>query len=140
MEKTFYFTLKALFVLKIFKFLSWLFGHVKKSLIRGINFKIYDVTNWKTIYILTKISKSKGNQTMRFGQLVEYKMRNIFFFFLKYHTQNLVNDLFLDPFLKKQNWTYLWIDSLKSYIVRFYCMLSWRLSKYIETQVQTYLT
>ena len=28
MKNVFYFTLKALFVLKIFKFLSWLFGHV----------------------------------------------------------------------------------------------------------------
>ena len=31
MRNTFYFTLKALFVLKIFKFLSWLFGHVGKT-------------------------------------------------------------------------------------------------------------
>ena len=32
MKNTFYFTLKALFVLKIFKVLSWLFGHVEKRL------------------------------------------------------------------------------------------------------------
>ena len=32
MKNAFYFTLKALFVLKIFKFLSWLFGHVAKQL------------------------------------------------------------------------------------------------------------
>ena len=31
MKKIFYFILKALFVLKIFKFLSWLFGHVEKT-------------------------------------------------------------------------------------------------------------
>ena len=31
MKNAFYFTLKALFVLKIFKFLSWLFGHVEKT-------------------------------------------------------------------------------------------------------------
>ena len=30
MKNVFYFTLKALFVLKIFKFLSWPFGHVEK--------------------------------------------------------------------------------------------------------------
>ena len=30
MKNTFYFTLKALFVLKIFTFLSWIFGHVEK--------------------------------------------------------------------------------------------------------------
>ena len=31
MKNAFYFILKAIFVLKIFKFLSWLFGHVKKT-------------------------------------------------------------------------------------------------------------
>ena len=28
MKNAFYFTLKAFFILKVFKFLSWLFGHV----------------------------------------------------------------------------------------------------------------
>ena len=32
MKNSFYFTLKAIFILKIFKFLSSLFGHVKKQL------------------------------------------------------------------------------------------------------------
>ena len=32
--------------------------------------KIYDVTTWET--------KSKGNQTMKFGQLIKYNTRNIF--------------------------------------------------------------
>ena len=31
MKYVFYFILKAFFVLKIFKFLSWLFGHVEKT-------------------------------------------------------------------------------------------------------------
>ena len=30
------------------------------------------------IHILPDISRSKGNQTMKFGQLIEYNMRNIF--------------------------------------------------------------
>ena len=30
------------------------------------------------IHILPNISRSKGNQTMKFGQLIEYTMRNIF--------------------------------------------------------------
>ena len=34
---------------------------------------------------------------MKFGQLVEYNMRNIF---LENHTQNLVEKLFPGPFLK----------------------------------------
>ena len=31
-----------------------------------------------TIHTLLNISRSKGNQTMKFGQLVEFKMKNIF--------------------------------------------------------------
>ena len=30
------------------------------------------------IHILLNISQSKGNQTMKFGQLIEYNKRNIF--------------------------------------------------------------
>ena len=30
------------------------------------------------IHILPNISRSKGNQTMKFDQLIEYNMRNIF--------------------------------------------------------------
>ena len=48
MNNAFYFTLKALLVLKIFKFLSCLFGHVEKQLDQKdkVNFKINDVTAW----------------------------------------------------------------------------------------------
>ena len=31
-----------------------------------------------TIYILHNITRSKGNQTMKLSQLIEYNMRNIF--------------------------------------------------------------
>ena len=46
MKNAFHFHLKALFVLKIFKFLSWLFGHVKKrlDLKDPVNFEIHNVT------------------------------------------------------------------------------------------------
>ena len=58
-------------------------GHAGKRLDEKVkvNFKIHDITNWETnnyIYILSNISTSKANQTMKFGQLVEYNMRNIF--------------------------------------------------------------
>ena len=45
-----------------------------------VNFKIHDVTTWLTIaiHILPNISQSKGNQTMKFGQLIECNNRNIF--------------------------------------------------------------
>ena len=50
MKNAFYFRSKALFVLKIFKFLSWIFGHVVKRLDKKdkSNFKFYDVTTVTT--------------------------------------------------------------------------------------------
>ena len=56
------------------------------------------------IHILANISQRKGNQTMKFGQLIEYTKGKIFF--LKYYADNeagrlvLVPDLFL--FFKKK--------------------------------------
>ena len=58
--------------------------------------------------MLPNISRSKGNQKMKFGQLIEYNMKNIF---VKNHTQNVLEKLF--PDLKIQNWEYLWINSVK---------------------------
>ena len=52
------------------------------------------------IHILPYISRSKGNQTMKFGHLIEYIMRSIF---LKRPAQNVVEKIFPDPFLKNQN-------------------------------------
>ena len=47
---SFYFTIKTIFVLEIFKLLFWLFGHVGKRLDKKakVNFKIYEVTNLVT--------------------------------------------------------------------------------------------
>ena len=42
------------------------------------------------IYILPNISRSKGNQAMTFGQLIEYNVRN--FFFLKNVEANAVRN------------------------------------------------
>ena len=50
MKNYFYLFLKALFVLKIFKFCPDSFGHVRKRLDKKaqVGFKIYDVINWET--------------------------------------------------------------------------------------------
>ena len=84
MKNAFYFSLKALFILKIFKFLSQLFDHVEKNgLIRKIRLILKFMTSQPgkqaiTIHILPNISKSKDNQTMKFGKLIECNMRNSF--------------------------------------------------------------
>ena len=59
MENAFYFIFKALFVLEIFTFLSWVFGYVewrfdKKA---AIYFKIYDATDWTTNSYNTHITQ-----------------------------------------------------------------------------------
>ena len=48
MKNVFYFMLKALFVLEIFSFLSWLFGYVEKRFDKKaeVHSKIYDVPDW----------------------------------------------------------------------------------------------
>ena len=58
------------------------FGPVGKPLDEKtkFNFKIYDVRNWETNnckHMLYNILRSKGNYTMKFGQLIESNI-NIF--------------------------------------------------------------
>ena len=70
-----YFMLKTLLVLETFTILLWLFGYVEKWLDKKakVNFKIYESeTEQKiiTIHILLNISRTKGNQTMKYGQSI----------------------------------------------------------------------
>ena len=77
------------------------------------------------IHILSNIWKSKVNETIKFGHLIET-------FFVKSYTQNVLEKLFPDPVLKSRNWAYLWASSPKLYTVCFHCVPSWRPSKYTE--------
>ena len=43
-----------------------------------VNFKIADWTTNITIHVLPNISGSKDNETIKFGQLIEYNLRNLF--------------------------------------------------------------
>ena len=95
MKKAFCFILKALFVLKVFKFFSSVFSHAEEMvwLEKKVNFKFYDVTAWLTNNCRTHIalnSGSKGNQRMKFGLLTECNMRNIF---LEKSYKNVVKEL-----------------------------------------------
>ena len=72
--------------------------------------------------ILPNISKSKGNQTIKFGQLIEYNMRNIF---LEKSFTKCGGETIPIPFSKKSKLCIsLCINSLKFYAVCFYCMSS----------------
>ena len=58
MKNVFYLILKAFPVLKMFNFLSWLFGHAEKTAwLEKVNFKIYDVTAWLTTHHNAHIDK-----------------------------------------------------------------------------------
>ena len=68
-----YFTIKGIFVLKIFKlFLSWLFAHAKSGFIRKVRLISKFMTSPPrkqivVIHILPNILGSKGDETMKFG-------------------------------------------------------------------------
>ena len=89
--------------------------------------------NLQSIVFWTQICKEIFKSALVY---LKYNIR-LETFFLKYHTQNKVEKLFSDPFLKNQNWAYLWSNSLKFYTFFFFCMLSCGLSKYTETKLQT---
>ena len=66
---------------------------------------------------MPNISRSKGNQRMTLGQLIEYNMRNIF---PERSCKQRCGESILRLFPKNQNWAYLWINSLKYYTVLQY--------------------
>ena len=78
-----YFILKALFVLKIFVFVTTFWSCRKNGLIWQIRLTSKFMTSQPglqtvAIRIFPSISQSKANQTMKFGQLIEYNKRNVF--------------------------------------------------------------
>ena len=114
-KNTFYFMLKAHFVVEIFTFLSWLFGYAEKRL----DNKALVISKFMTseigqqiiiIHKLPNISRSKDNRAMKFGQVIKYNTRNIFLekLYTKYDRKASPR-----PFCIKSNWEYLWINSLK---------------------------
>ena len=79
-ERCFLFHLKRFFK-KVFVTTFW--SCRKNGLIRKIRLTSKFMTSQPglqtiAIHILPNISQSKGNQTMKFGQLIEYNKRNIF--------------------------------------------------------------
>ena len=126
-KDAFYFTLKALFAIKIFQFLPWLFGHYKNGLIRRVRLISKYMTSKPgqqtiAIQILPNISRSKEKE-------ISQKVKKHFTW--KNHTQNAMEKLFRDSFLENEHWGYLWINnSLKFYKACLHCMPRWRLSKY----------
>ena len=83
---------------------------------------------------MTNISRSKGNQAIKFGRLLEYSIWNNFL--VKLYTK-CAGKTIPRPLSKNQNWAYLWIKSVKFYTVCFNCMSGWGLSKCIESKLRS---
>ena len=79
MKSAFYFMVKALRSQEISIFVLTFWSY-RKTAWSKVNLKIYDITSWltTTIHILLNISRSQGNQAIKFGQLIEYNKINIF--------------------------------------------------------------
>ena len=84
MKNAIYFMPKALFVLKIFSFLSWHFGHHEKRFEKKAKVLILKFMSLRTgkqiitIQMLRNISRSKDIKAMKMGQFIEYNMGRIF--------------------------------------------------------------
>ena len=82
-ENALSFMLKAILVLEISTFLSWLFVYVETSLIRRLKLiSIFMMSQARqktiTIKILPNISRSKDKKGIKFGQLTEYNLKKDF--------------------------------------------------------------
>ena len=60
------------------------------------------------MHILPNIIRSRGYQTMKFGQLIKYNIRN---FFLEKSYKQCSGESIPKPFSRKSKWAYLWINS-----------------------------
>ena len=81
-----------------------------------VSFKIHDAINGKAgnkIFIFPNISRSKGNQSIKFSQLIEYDKRNSF---LKNHIQHV--KIVPKCFLKNK----ISGSTARNFMICFYCI------------------
>ena len=100
------------------------------------NLKVYDVQPGEqtiAIHLFTNISRSKCNQAIKFGLLIEFNMRSIF---LEKSYTKCGGETIPRPCSEKSKLSISLDQYLKSYIVCFYCIPSWELSEYIETKLE----
>ena len=85
------------------------------------------------VHIFSNISRSKDNQKMKFGPLIEYNMTNISpeESYTKFGGETSSRPVFLKTF------AYLWINRLNVIMFVFVVSPSRASPKYIKTKVQT---
>ena len=110
----------------ILKYVSW------KLQLESLNMN-HKLLNWTlTAHVLPIISRCKSNQTMKFGQLIENNMRNIFL-----EKSNTKCGGENSPRFFSKKITIEHIPGLTVWSFVFIACPSWGLSKSAETKVQT---
>ena len=61
------------------------------------------------MHTFPNISRSKDNLAMKFGQLIQYNLKN---FFIERSYTKCAEKLFSGPYLKYQNLAYHWFNSV----------------------------
>ena len=109
-------------------------GLIKKIML--ISIFLTSQPGYQTIamHILLNVLRSKDNQIMQFGQLIERNMRNIF---LERSYSKCGGETSPRPFSKKLKLTISLDQWCKVLYSLLYYFASWGLSKYIETKLQT---
>ena len=86
------------------------------------------------IHILPNIPRSTDNQIIKYGQLIEYNMGNIFL--EKSYTKSRAETI-PRPFFKKSKFIISLDQQSKVLHSLFNCIPTWQLSKYLETKPHT---
>ena len=95
------------------------------------------------IHILSNISRSRGNQRMKFVRLIEYSLRNILIETLTWGTFSwkIIHKIWWKNYSQVLYYKiiieHILINSRKFYTVYFSYIPNWWLSNYIETQLKT---
>ena len=126
-KNTFYFTSKALFVLKIFKFCLDFLVFYENGLTRKKRLILKFMTSQTgkqtiVIHVLPKILRNNDNQAIKFGQLREYNMKNIF---LKKSYRKCGGETSPRPFSEKPKLS-ISLDQQSEFLFSsFYCISKW---------------
>ena len=107
---------KALFVVKMFKFLSWIFLVMwENSLIRNLGL----ISKFMASQIGEQLQYKYCSTSQEISIIIQWNLVNLVKYNMR-NTENVVRDLVPSTFFKNKNWSYPWINSLKFYTTCLY--------------------
>ena len=107
---------KALFVVKMFKFLSWIFLVMwENSLIRNLGL----ISKFMASQIGEQLQYKYFSTSQEISIIIQWNLVNLVKYNMR-NTENVVRDLVPSTFFKNKNWSYPWINSLMFYTTCLY--------------------